>query len=145
MNHIHSLFIKKTGRTSVQFIRYTLVGCMAFFVDSGALFMLTHFAGLHYLQSTTFAFIFGLTANYIMSKLWVFTDSSAVGRHTEFIVFALIGVTGLLITDLLMYLLTDMAGIFYLISKLLTAGIVNIWNFAARKALLFRNRPDSGR
>ena len=55
-------------------------------------------------------------------------------------VFALIGLIGLGLTELLMWLFAGRAGLHYLPSKLLTTALVFIWNFAAKKLLLFRNR-----
>ena len=61
-------------------------------------------------------------------------------RTAEVAIFVLIGVVGLGFTELLMWLFAGRAGFHYLPSKLLTTALVFIWNFAAKKLLLFRNR-----
>ena len=61
-------------------------------------------------------------------------------RAAEAGVFALIGISGLGLTELLMWLLAGKAGLHYLVSKIVTTVIVFFWNFAAKKILLFRSK-----
>ena len=127
--------MKAYMKTLIQFLRYSLVGGAAFIVDAGTLWCLERF--VHYLAAAAIAFVAGLIVNYILSKLFVFTDK--VGSPTaEFITYAVIGVIGLGFTELLMYFFTDMLGIYFLLSKIITAALVLIWNFAARKIILYR-------
>ena len=132
------LFKDKTGNTLIQLFRYGFVGGIAFLVDYGILYALTEFFGLHYLLSATIAFIFGLVTNYLLSVVWVFNSHKAESRWTEFTVFALIGIIGLGLNALIMYLCTDVLAIHYLISKLISTVIVFFWNFFARKTILFK-------
>jgi hypothetical protein len=37
-----------------------------------------------------------------------------------------------------MYVLTDIAGFYFMFSKAMSAAVVLIWNFTARKMLLYR-------
>ena len=56
----------------------------------------------------------------------------------EFAVYAIIGVMGLGLTELLMYLFTDKLAVHYIISKIIVAAIVLVWNFFARKLILYK-------
>ena len=51
--------------------------------------------------------------------------------------YGIIGMIGHLITEGLMYLFTDVFGLYFLISKIIAAAIVLVWNFAARKVVLY--------
>ena len=75
--------------------------------------------------------------NYLLSIFWVFSESRYREKRIEFAIFAFIGVIGLGLTEGLMWLFTDLAGLHYLLSKLITAALVLLWNFIARKAVLF--------
>ena len=55
----------------------------------------------------------------------------------EFLIFLIIGLIGLGLTLLFMWLFVDVAGIYPLISKLVTTAIVLLWNFGARKIILY--------
>ena len=134
----HKLFYGSTDKLLVQFVRYFFVGGFAFVVDFGLLYILTEYAGLHYLLSATLSFIAGLLVNYIISCLWVFNGSKFKNRLVEFLFFAAIGVVGLALNDTLIWLFTDCIGTHYLFSKIVAAAMVYLWNFFARKYLVFR-------
>lgn len=134
----HKLFYGSTDKLLVQFVRYFFVGGFAFIVDFGLLYILTEYAGLHYLLSATLSFIAGLLVNYIISCLWVFNGSKFKNRLVEFLFFAAIGVVGLALNDALIWLFTDCIGTHYMFSKIVAAAMVYLWNFFARKYLVFR-------
>ncbi len=137
---INALFLKSTENTIIKFFRYIFVGGLAFIVDSSILFVL-EYNGLHYLLATAIAFTIGLFVNFILAKKLVFTEKATVNKFQgEFFIYGLVGLIGLLITEGLMYLLTGLQGVYFMISKVIVAIIVLIWNFMARKILLYRNK-----
>lgn len=75
--------------------------------------------------------------NYTLSITWVFSTCTLAGKRMEFTIFSIIGVVGLGWNELLMYLGTDVLGLDYRVSKLITAAIVLLSNFGMRKLLLF--------
>ena len=56
----------------VQFVRYLIVGTVAFVADFGVLLVLTESCHLHYLRSAALAFLIGMAVNYALSVTWVF-------------------------------------------------------------------------
>jgi putative flippase GtrA len=134
---IDTVFKGKTDNTYFQLIRYTFVGGLAFLVDFGTLYLLTEFFHLHYLLSAGIAFLLGLITNYLLSIRWVFTARSVRSKKVEFLVFAVIGLIGLGLNELFLWIFTDLLGIYYLLSKILTTIMVYLWNFFARKYILF--------
>ena len=134
---IHSVIKGKTDNTFIQLIRYTFVGGLAFVIDFGTLFILTEYLNIHYLISAGIAFISGLIINYLISTKWVFSKRSYKNRNLEFLLFAFIGMAGLGLNELFMWIFTDLLLIYYLVSKIITTVIVYFWNFFARKFLLF--------
>ena len=139
---MQSIFKGKTNNTLLQLFRYTFVGGFAFLVDFGTLFFLTEFFHIHYLVSAGIAFIFGLTINYFLSVLWVFSCRTMESRLLEFFLFALIGLVGLVSTELFLWILTDILLIYYLLSKIITTIVVYFWNFFARKLMLFNKQKS---
>lgn len=140
LQKIKSLFTGEAKGTIVQLFRYGFVGGAAFLVDYGALYILTEFAGFHYLLSATIAFILGLLTNYLLSISWVFNNGKMSNRLLEFLVFALIGVIGLGLNTIIMYISTDLLGVHYMISKIISTVLVFFWNFFARKFILFKSK-----
>lgn len=134
---IHSAFKEKTDNTFLQLFRYTFVGGLAFIVDFGTLFILTEYLHFHYLISAGIGFTLGLTINYSISIKWVFTKRSFRNRKLEFILFMFIGLAGLGLNELFLWIFTDILMFYYLISKIITSILVYLWNFFARKIILF--------
>jgi putative flippase GtrA len=136
------LFKQDTDSTLIQLFRYLWVAGVAFAVDFSTLFLLTHFAGLHYLASAAVAFLFGLVTNYTLSIRWVFSRRTVSDKRAEFVVFALVGAAGLGLNELFLWVFTDLASLHYLVSKLISTGLVFFFNFFVRKALLFTQRES---
>ena len=132
------LFFYETSNWMVQFMRYIFVGGFAFVVDYFLLYICTELGRLHYLLSATLSFVVGLIVNYILSTKWIFTKSKISSTTIEFFVYGIIGVIGLILTDILLYIFTDLMHIHYMISKIITAVIVMIWNFIGRRTILFK-------
>lgn len=122
-----------------QLFRYGIVGGIAFVVDYGTLWFLTDICHVHYLVSAAIAFIFGLACNYILSTRFVFGESRIRSAWAEFAAFAVIGVVGLALNELILYICQDLLGIHYMLGKLVSTVIVFFWNFLARRFLLFKS------
>lgn len=135
---------KPSGKLWVQLFRYLVSGGIAFVVDAGTLTLLTEFFGSGLLLLwTAISFGIGLAITYLFSILWVFDNRSMANRNAELLIFALIGISGLGLTELLMWVFAGKCMLHYLIAKIITTVIVFIWNFAAKKLILFRNKKTS--
>ena len=138
-NDWDGVFKRPTGNIVIQFVRNPLAGLVAFAVDYLLLFILTEF-GLQYLVSAAIAFIIGTTVNYFLCKVIVF--NAYIPRFKsmpEYTIFIIIGCIGLGLTELLMYLFTDVTGFHYLLSKVVAGTLVSLWNFFGRRFFLFNN------
>lgn len=135
---INKIFLQPTNNSLIQLFRYCFVGGFAFIVDAGGLFVLTEYAGIYYLLSATISFILGLVVNYLLSTAWIFKKSKLSNRWTEFLIYSVIGVVGLGLNTLFLWLFTDCLHIYYMLSKIITATLVMLWNFFARKIILFK-------
>ena len=123
---------------SRELARYFIASGIALLVDAGTLYLLTEFAGVQYLISAAIGFTLGLGTIYILSIRWVFSKRRVKKSQHELIIFSLIGIGGLGINELGIYLLTDKLLLHFMLSKILTTGLVFSWNFGIRKLLLFR-------
>ncbi|MBW1971284.1 MAG: GtrA family protein [Deltaproteobacteria bacterium] len=135
---IEKLLKRKTNNIFIQLFRYTFVGGFAFIVDFGSLFVLTEFIHIYYLISAAIAFILGLGTNYILSIIWVFDKRIFKNKYIEFMIFGIIGIVGLGLNELFIWFFTEEMHFYYLISKIISTFFVYLWNFFARKFILFR-------
>ncbi len=133
------LFLIPTKNGFLQFFRYVFVGGIATVADWGLLFALTDLGHVHYLVSAIIAFVAGLIVNFCLSKLLVFKANEAkVNTVIEFVSYAIIGVIGLGITELIMLLFTHGFEVHYMISKAIATIVVLAWNYLARKQVIYR-------
>lgn len=129
-----------TGKTSApqeQGLRYLLAGGLSFTVDFLLLKICTDYLGIYYLLSAVIAYSAGLFVSYTLSIKWIFDRRKFKNPWAEILTFTLIGVVGLGLTSLFMWLFTGICGIYYLVSKVLTTALVTGWNFTAKKVILF--------
>ena len=130
----------KTDNTLIQLFRYTFVGGIAFIFDFSTLYLLTEFFQVHYLISAAIAFLLGLTINYILSIFWVFKTRVIKSKWLEFGIFALIGIIGLGLNELIIWTFTEYVGFHYMASKIVSTVIIYLWNFFTRKCILYNKR-----
>ena len=123
-----------------EFIRYVVASAIALVLDIATLSFLTSVAGVPYLLSGAIAFLVGLTAVYFLSVRWVFAERTLSNPWAEFLLFAGIGVVGLMINEVILYVFTSLFGFFYLFSKMASVIFVFTWNFGVRKIFLFKTR-----
>ena len=128
-----------------QFVRYLVTGGFAFVVDFGLFALCLYSFGWHYLIANFIGLVAGLVLNYAMSILWVFTACKRIlkkQKSIEFALFALIGIAGVGINQVLMYLMVGELRLNEMASKMIAAVLVLMWNFGARKLMLFRGKKS---
>ena len=119
-----------------QFMKFGVVGVIAFVIDYGLLALLTEVFSVNYLVSATISFTVSVIFNYIASMRYVFTHKEDMSRRREFVIFVILSVIGLLINNLCMWAGVELFGIHYLITKIVATAIVMVWNFVTRKIFL---------
>ena len=119
-----------------QFMKFGVVGVIAFVIDYGFMILLTEVFGVPYLISTTVSFIISVVFNYFASMRFVFKRKDDMSCRREFIIFVILSVIGLVINDVFMWLMVDFLFIDYRISKIVVTFIVAVWNFVTRKIFL---------
>jgi len=128
-----------------EFIRYIFIGGTAFCMDILTLYFFKtqvffRSGDIGIYISTALGFLAGLIFNYIFSIIFVFESAKEQkkGRSIfSFFLFCLIGIIGLFLTEAGMYAGVDFFNINYLLTKAIVAVIVLIWNYVARKVLIF--------
>jgi putative flippase GtrA len=138
MSTLSRVIVAPSSNLVLQFARYLVVGGVAFVVDFLLLVLLAKLLGLNYLLAGVVGFIGGLIVNYRLSVWWVFQNHTLQDKRVEFGLFALIGVIGLGLNEIILYLGTGVIGLDVSLSKLISVALVLFWNFGARRATLFR-------
>lgn len=116
-----------------QFLKFTIVGGIAFVIDYGVFALLTAI-GVHYLISQIISFIIALSFNYFASIKWVFNAKKQTVK--EIIIFVGLSVIGLILSEILLYVGVDVLNKHELIVKFIASVIVMIYNFITRKLII---------
>lgn len=119
-------------------VRYFVVSLLALVVDTGTLSLC--FRGLHLslAWSATLGFVAGAVVAYALSIRWVFKERALAGVPVlEFLTFVGIGLAGLGITQLVLWLGVAKLELMAEAVKLAAAAITFAFNFIVRKTLLF--------
>ena len=121
----------------LEAIGYAAVSACAFIIDIAVLFVLVHYLAWWVVAAATASFLIGLLVGYLLSVTWVFKFRRLTDRRIEFASFAGIGVVGVAINAAVISFGVKILGVHYLIAKCGAAGFTFVWNFAARRQLLF--------
>lgn len=121
-------------------MKFGVVGGIAFIIDYIYLIISKEIFGLSVLLSAAIAFIISVIFNYILSIKWVFNVNKEIDQKKNFIIFIVLSIIGLILTEIIMLFGTDIIKISYLIVKIFATAIVMIFNFITRKIFLERNR-----
>lgn len=120
-----------------EWLRYVAAGLVALAVDFGTYVALIRLADVHYLYAAPVGFALGLATIYVFSIRWIFTHRRLADARVEFGVFALIGLGGMALNQLVVYAGVEWLALSYELAKILSAASVFCFNFVARKLLLF--------
>ena len=124
-----------------QFLRYFVTGGLAFVVDFGAFALALYYFEIHYLIANLIGLAVGNVVNYLLTVGWVFsTEKRTMRDHVflEVLVFVLISLLGMGLNEFLMYVFVGRFALQEMLSKVVAAIIVLLWNFFARKFILFK-------
>ena len=119
-----------------QILKFGVVGGLAFLIDYAVLFVCKEFIGLDVLLSAGISFTVSVIFNYIASVKWVFDVNEDNDPKKNFIIFIVLSIVGLILTEIIMWIGTDLIHINYLIVKIIATAIVMVFNFVTRKMFL---------
>ena len=134
------MFSKKNIK---QFLSYFGVGGVSALVEWAVFSLLEYLFDMPYLLATILAFIFSTTTNWFLGRTFTFRESAYKEKRGKeiFLVF-LVSAIGLGFNLLLMYLFVDVIGmntnLLKTVAKILSTGIVFIWNFLSRKLWIYK-------
>jgi len=100
------------------------VGIVGIVVNQVALYALTDGLGIYYLVSAIIASQLSTLNNFLLTELWVFADRDHRSHVLfRYVVFNLLNIATLVIRVPVLFILTDLFGVHYLISNLVAIGL----------------------
>ncbi len=128
--------LKSQSKLFQQIFKFGIVGGIAFIIDYGIMIISKELLGFSILLSAGLGFTISVIFNYIASTKWVFNVNKEKDEKKNFILFMIFSVIGLILTELIMFVGTNIINISYLIVKIAATAIVMVFNFITRKLFL---------
>jgi len=123
-----------------QFIRFAGVGVVGTVVHYSVLIISVQFLRVPPVPASVMGFVLGGIVNYYLNYRITFRSNK---KHYEtFSKFFSIAFVGLLFNTVLMALFAEILNWHYLISQIMTTGLVLLWNFAGNKLWTFREKQE---
>ena len=130
--------MRASFRLDADLTRYFAASLLALAVDTATLSACFRLLDLSVAWSASIGFVAGAIVAYLLSILWVFRARAfAHAPALEFLSFVAIGIAGLGVTQLVLWLGVAWLGLLPELVKLAAAGITFVFNYAVRKTLLF--------
>lgn len=139
------------SNTVRQFLSYFCVGGASAIVEWIMFILFANVLKINYLLATCLAFVFSTTTNWLLGRSWTFRSSKRyIGRGiVEIVLIFLVSGIGLIFNLGLMYLFVSVlrmdTPVLKAISKIISTGIVFIWNFLIRKLVIYRNQSQTAK
>lgn len=130
---------------ATQFMKFGVVGVIAFAIDYGVLMLLSQLLGMDPVLAAGISFTVSVVFNYLASMKYVFTHREGMSRRREFVTFVILSVIGLGINELIIWVGTMRFGtgaFAVTAAKVVATAIVMVYNFVTRK--IFLDAGDTG-
>lgn len=132
---------------SIGFIKYGMVGAVGFGIHLLALWILTDKIGFHYIGSAAIAIIIAALNNYILNYFWTFKNKKNNIKNVYLGYFQYLlsrGFTEGIYLGLL-YLMTDIVGVHYMMSAVVVQVATAIIGYIIAVKWIWRKRGNNGR
>lgn len=130
--------IRKVYKKFKHLILYGIIGTCASSLDFALFSLLVQLAGLPYLTANCISILAGITTSFTLNRSYNFKVKDKSLKR--FSIFLTVGLTGLLLSNLLLYLLIERARMDALWSKLLSIGAVVFFQFLMNKFVTFKEK-----
>jgi len=111
-----------------RFLRYSAVGVSTLLFDLALLWVLVELIGIPLSIATPLAFLVAVSINYMISRSHVF-HGTLRKMHHGYAYFILIAFAGAFVTTLGVTLLVTYLSLYFLLARVLVAGVVGIGNY----------------
>ena len=121
---------------TVQFVKFGIVGVIAFCIDYGLFLLMTYVFGINYLIASAISFVISTIFNFAASMRYVFAGKRGQTRSQQFVIFFVLSVVGLGVNQFVLWMCVDLLAWLAWVGKLAATFIVMIFNFVTRKVFL---------
>ncbi len=134
-------FIIKIYRFFERFIKFSIVGLINTAIYFAVYYLLLYFK-VHHLLANTAGYFAGSINGYLLSRFWVFKDTSDGSKQSVLKFYVVYG-SSLLLSNGLVALFVDVMGISDKIAPILTICFTTPYNYFLQKIWTFREKKQA--
>lgn len=128
--------IKKLYAKFRNLILYGIIGCFTASLDFAVFTLLSKYAGIHYIVANCISVLVGITTSFILNRSINFKVKDKTGQR--FAIFLAVGLFGLLLSNLILYVGIDVLHFDKLLVKLASIVLVVLIQYILNKFITFR-------
>lgn len=138
----HSWSLLKVARTTrAQLARFLMVGGLGVIVNLAVLWSLVELGHLDYLMAAALSFVAAVTFNFMGSRAFAFRGEGAGNLAAQYAKFFAVSAGSLLVNLAALFVLVDMAHVWYILGQVIAIVTATACNFAGNKLWTFRPAP----
>ena len=141
--YLNLLWTLKFGQGFGRFAGFALVGVSGIFVNTLALYLATEQLKIFYLYSAAIATVASTLWNFILTETLVYRSSAkSQGRLKRFAMFFVMNSVALAGRTPLIYLFTTYLGMYYVLSNLISLGVLTILRFMLADNFIWAKKSE---
>ncbi len=121
-------------------LRYVVAGLTGAGTQIGLLYIFTDLLNVWYIYSSVIAFVSAIVVSFLLQKFWTFKDKATDNIHHQAFKYLITAVSGLLINTVLMYVLVDLFGLWYILAQIIIGAVIMVFNFLMYKLFVFHKK-----
>lgn len=117
--------------------RFIMSGSVGAATNIGILYILVEFLGLYPVTASVISFTCAVGVSFALQKFWTFTNHDLSNTHHQAARFVVVALVNLGINSLLMYVFIEYLHMHYIVSQIITAGMVAVESYFVYQYLVF--------
>lgn len=123
----------------LKIFRFLVSGTLAAATHLGLLYLLTEYAGIWYVLSSTVGWGGGFIVSFTLQKYWTFENHSHQLIGQQAIRYFLLQGFNLFLNGTLLFFLTDTLGVWYLLSQFVILLVLAVWTYVVSQRFIFHS------
>ncbi len=142
MKYLSLLWSLRFNGEFSRFFEFALVGASGIFVNTAALWLVTDKFHIYYLLSAAFATVASTIWNFALTEFWIYRNQSQAGGMLRRLgLFFVMNVLALSLRAPMIYVLTSLLGIYYVISNFVSLALLTVIRFELADNIIWSPVP----
>ncbi len=125
-------------KTFIQMVKYVITGSVSFASYILLIYILTDWIGIWKYVSITVSHLIVFWLNFLLTKYWTFKEKQNNTMKRQLIYYTCLFFVNLFLTYLIVYILTDILGVYYIIPPIICNIMIVGWNFILYKKVIYK-------